>query len=228
MRRFSTLPLMHQPGAGWRYNTSAEVLGVLLARASGRPFDALMRERLFEPLGMKDTGFWARPDQVQRLATSYFANPETGTLDLYDPAEGGDWTRPPAFCSAGAGLVSTVDDCLAFAQMMCGGGARGAVRVLSPASVDAMTTDQITAEQKAASGSALDPAFWGRFGWGFGCAVVTHPLADGPFGAGWDGGLGTSLWWDAQAQSIGILLTQRSAYPSMNPVYLDFWRAIHA
>jgi CubicO group peptidase (beta-lactamase class C family) len=226
MRRFSTLPLMHQPGEGWRYNTSAEVLGVLLARASGRPFDALMRERLFEPLGMKDTDFWVRADQVERLATSYFANPETGSLDLYDPAEGGDWTRPPAFCSAGAGLVSTLDDCLAFAQMMCGGGARGGVRVLSPASVEAMTTDQITAQQKAASGSALDPAFWRRFGWGFGCAVVTHPLADGPFGAGWDGGLGTSLWWDAQAQSVGVLLTQRSAYPTLNPVYLDFWRAI--
>jgi CubicO group peptidase (beta-lactamase class C family) len=110
--------------------------------------------------------------------------------------------------------------------MMCGGGARGGVRVLSPASVEAMTTDQITAEQKAASGSALDPAFWRHFGWGFGCAVVTHPLADGPIGAGWDGGLGTSLWWDAQAQSVGLLLTQRSAYPTMNPVYLDFWRAI--
>jgi CubicO group peptidase (beta-lactamase class C family) len=226
MRRFSTLPLMHQPGEGWRYNTSAEVLGVLLARASGRPFDALMRERLCEPLGMKDTGFWVRADKVQRLATSYFANPETGALDLYDPAEGGDWTRPPGFCSAGAGLVSTLDDCLAFAQMMCGGGARGGVRVLSPASVEAMTTDQITAEQKAASASALDPAFWGHFGWGFGCAVVTHPLADSPFGAGWNGGLGTSMWWDAQAQRVGILLTQRSAYPTMNPVYLDFWRAI--
>jgi CubicO group peptidase (beta-lactamase class C family) len=228
MRRFSTLPLMHQPGEGWRYNTSAEVLGVLLARASGRPFDALMGERLFEPLGMKDTGFWARADQVQRLATSYFANPETGALDLYDPAEGGDWARPPAFHSAGAGLVSTVDDCLAFAQMMCGGGARGGVRVLSPATVDAMTTDQITADQKAASASALDPAFWAHFGWGFGCAVVTHPLASGPSGAGWDGGLGTSMWWDAQARSVGVLLTQRSAYPTMNPVYLDFWRAIRS
>jgi hypothetical protein len=72
----------------------------------------------------------------------------------------------------------------------------------------------------------LGPRVLGAFGWGFGCAVVTHPLANGPFGAGWDGGLGTSMWWDAQAQSVGILLTQRSAYPSMNPVYLDLWRAI--
>jgi CubicO group peptidase (beta-lactamase class C family) len=226
MRRFSTLPLMHQPGEGWRYNTSAEVLGVLLARASGRPFDVLLRERLFDPLGMKDTGFWVRADQVHRLATSYFANPETGGLDLYDPAEGGDFTRPPAFCSGGAGLVSTVDDCLAFAQMMCDPGARGDVRVLSPASVSAMTTDQITAEQKAASGAALDPAFWEHFGWGYGCAVATLPLEGGPLGAGWDGGLGTSMWWDARAQRIGVLLTQRSAYPTMSPVYLDFWRAV--
>jgi CubicO group peptidase (beta-lactamase class C family) len=226
MRRFSTLPLMHQPGEGWRYNTSAEVLSVLLARASGRPFDVLMRERLFEPLGMKDAGFWVRADQVPRLATGYFANPATGALDLYDPAEGGDWTRPPAFCSAGGGVVCTLDDCLAFAQMMCGGGALGGVRVLSPASVEAMTTDHITAEQKAASASALDPAFWGHFSWGLGCAVATHPMANGPSGAGWDGGLGTSLWWDARAQSIGVLLTQRSAYPTMNPVYLDFWRAV--
>jgi CubicO group peptidase (beta-lactamase class C family) len=226
MRRFSTLPLMHQPGEGWRYNTSAEVLGVLLARASGRPLDALMRERLFAPLGMKDTGFWVRADQVPRLATSYFANPETGALDLYDPADGGDWTRPPAFCSAGGGLASTLDDCLAFAQMMCGRGTRDAVRVLSRASVEAMTTDQITAEQKAASGSALAPGFWEHFGWGSGCAVVTHPMANGPFGAGWDGGLGTSMWWDAQTERVGVLLTQRSAYPMMNPVYLDFWGAL--
>ena len=75
-------------------------LGHLLERISGQPLDQYLEARLFKPLGMKDTGFWVRADQVERLATSYFANPETGALDLYDPAEGGDWTRPPAFCSA--------------------------------------------------------------------------------------------------------------------------------
>ena len=228
MRRFATLPLMEQPGACWRYNTSAEVLGVLLARASGRPFDALMRERLFAPLGMDDTGFHVPADRIHRLATSYFANPTGGALTLYDEAEGGGWSRPPPFPSGGAGLVSTVDDCFAFARMMTGGGALGGVRVLSPASVDAMTRDQIAPAVKAASRTSLDATFWDDFGWGYGCATVARRLRSGPFGAGWDGGLGTSMWWDAQGGAIAILLTQRAAYPKMNGVYLDFWRAVHA
>ncbi len=227
LRRFATLPLMHQPGEAWRYNTAAEVLGVLLARAAARPLDALMRERLFAPLGMKDTGFFVGPDQVRRLATSYFANPATGVLDLYDEAEGGEWTRLPAFPSGGAGLVSTADDCLAFSRMMIGRGALGAVRVLSPASVETMTTDQVTMEQKAASHDALDPTFWDSFGWGFGCAVARRREEEGPFGAGWDGGLGTSMWWDTEERAIGILMTQRAAYPKMNPVYRKFWGAVN-
>jgi CubicO group peptidase (beta-lactamase class C family) len=210
------------------YQTSAEVLGVLLARASGRPLDALMRARLFAPLGMKDTGFSVTPDQAKRLATSYMANPATGTLDLYDPSEGGQWTRPPAFFSAGGGLVSTVDDCFAFARAMNAGGVLGRVRVLSRASVEAMTTDQITPSEKAASRTSLDPTFWDTFGWGFGCAVVTRREADGPAGAGWDGGLGTSMWWDARDGSTAILMTQRSAYPKTNRVYQAFWRAVNA
>ena len=226
MRRFATLPLMNQPGESWRYNTSAEVLGVLLARASGRPLDTLMRERLFAPLGMKDTGFWVSSSDAKRLATSYVANPVTG-LDLYDRAEGGDWSRPPAFPSGGAGLVSTADDCFAFVQMMMGGGALHGVRLLSQASVDAMTTDQLTAADKAASGSSLDPTFWNDFGWGFGCAVVTRRHPDGPFGCGWDGGLGTTMWWDSKERAAAIMMTQRGAYPKTNPVYLDFWRAVN-
>jgi CubicO group peptidase (beta-lactamase class C family) len=227
MRRFATLPLMAQPGERWMYNTSAEVLGVLLARASDRPLDTLLRERLFAPLGMKDTGFAVPPEQMNRLATSYFANPETGALELYDEAEGGDWSRAPAFPSAGAGLVSTASDCFAFAGMMKGGGVLGDVRVLSEESVAAMTTDQIPAAQKAASGSSLDPTFWDAFGWGLGGAVVTRPDADGPSGFGWDGGLGTSMWWDPREDRIAILMTQRSAYPKTSQVYRDFWNAVH-
>jgi CubicO group peptidase (beta-lactamase class C family) len=223
MRRFATLPLMNQPGEVWRYNTSAEVLGVLLARASGRPLDVLMRERLFAPLGMVDTGFWVAPDKTRRLATSYVPNPTTGALDVYDTVADGQWSHPPAFLSGGAGLVSTLDDCFAFARMMSAGGTLGNVRVLSRASVLAMTTDAVTPTQKAASNASLDPTFWQSFGWGFGCAVVVRPEAAGPFGAGWDGGLGTSMWW-SKGGAIGILLTQRAAYPKTSPVYLDFWR----
>ncbi len=221
MRRFATLPLMNHPGEQWRYNTSAEVLGVLLARASARSLDVLLRERLFAPLGMQDTGFCATPGQVKRLATSYFANPETGVLELYDEAEGGAFTRPPPFPSGGAGLVSTLDDCHAFVRMMCGEGG-----LLSRASIEAMTTDQIKPAEKPAD--ALAPGFWSSFSWGFGCAVVKRRAPDGPFGCGWDGGLGTAMWWDAATSEVAILLTQRSAYPATNPVYLDFWRAVNA
>jgi CubicO group peptidase (beta-lactamase class C family) len=228
IRRFATLPLMEQPGQRWRYNTSAEVLGVLLARAVGQPLDSLLRERLFAPLGMKDTGFSVPPGPINRLATSYCANPETGALDVYDESAGGEWSRPPAFPSAAAGLVSTVDDCLAFARMMNGRGSLGGARLLSAASVEAMTTDQIPAAQKAASSSSLDPTFWDTHGWGLGLAIVTRREADGPSGFGWDGGLGTSMWWDPSEARIAILMTQRSEYSKSSRLYHDFWNGVNS
>jgi len=227
IRRFATLPLMDQPGERWRYNTSGDVLGVLLARASGEPLERLLRERLFAPLGMKDTGFSVPPVQMNRFATSYAANPQTGALDLNDEPTGGEWSRPPSFPSAAAGLVSTVADCLAFARMMKAGGALGGERLLSAASVEAMTTDQISAAQKAASPSSLDPTFWDNYGWGLGLAIVTRHQADGPRGFGWDGGLGTSMWWDPRQDRIAILLTQRAEYPQMSQVHKEFWRAVN-
>ena len=158
MRRLGTLPLMHQPGERWMYNTGSDVLGVLIARASGQPLETFLRERIFEPLGMKDTGFSVPAAKLDRLATSYRTDPATGALELYDEAAGGQWSRPPAFPSGAGGLVSTVDDYLAFGQMMLNKGklrqrahpvaavgrdhddrpadarAEGGVRVWSPAS----------------------------------------------------------------------------------------------
>jgi CubicO group peptidase (beta-lactamase class C family) len=93
---------MHQPGEKWMYHTGSDVLGVLIARASGQPLETFLRERLFEPLGMRDTGFSVPPQKLDRLATSYWTNFETGAFELYDNAEGGQWSRPPAFPS-GAG-----------------------------------------------------------------------------------------------------------------------------
>lgn len=116
MKRLGTLPLIYQPGTSWLYHTSAEVLGVLIARASGRPFDVFLNDRLFEPLGMKDTGFNVPAAKLGRFATSYMVDPQTRELVVYDPAEGGEWSRPPAFPNGGAGLVSTADDYLETAQ----------------------------------------------------------------------------------------------------------------
>jgi CubicO group peptidase (beta-lactamase class C family) len=210
MRRFATLPLMHQPGEKWMYNTAYDVLGVLVARASRQPLETFFRERIFDPLGMKDTAFSVPASKLDRLAESYFANPRTGALELYDPVQG-QWSRPPAFPSGAAGLVSTIDDCFALGRMMLrrGGG------ILSPASVEAMTSDQLAPGQKAAAAPIL-PA---GYGWGFGVSIS----ADGSFG--WDGGLGTSWYLDPKREQVAILLTQRGEFPASSAVHRDFWRA---
>ncbi len=224
MRRLGTLPLMHQPGEKWMYNTGSDVLGVLIARASGQPLETFLRERIFEPLGMKDTGFSVPATKLDRLVTSYWTNFETGALELYDDAEGGQWSRPPAFPSAAGGLVSTIDDYLAFGQMMLNQGKHGSERVLSRPSVETMTTDQLTPEQKAASG--LVPGYFDSHGWGFGVSVVTrrNDVAAVPGRFGWDGGLGTSWYSDPREDMVTILMTQRAwTSPSPPGVCLDFW-----
>jgi len=228
IRQLGTLPLMHQPGEKWMYHTASDVLGVLIARASGQPLETFLRERLFEPLGMKDTGFSVPATRIDRLATSYQVNPSTRALELYDEAKGGEWSRPPAFPSAGGGLVATIDDYLAFGQMMLHGGKHGGDRILSRPSIETMTTDQLTPQQKAASG--LLPDYFESHGWGFGVSVVTRRgnVAE-PVGTfGWDGGLGTS-WRSAPKEDlIGILMTQRAWTSPMPPdVCLDFWTSVY-
>ncbi|HYM04277.1 MAG TPA: serine hydrolase domain-containing protein [Stellaceae bacterium] len=228
IRRLGALPLMHQPGAKWMYNTGSDVLGVLIARASGRPFDAFLRERLFAPLGMKDTGFAVPAAALDRLATGYWTNFATGKTELYDEAAGGEWSRPPAFPSGGGGLVSTTDDYFAFAQMMLSKGRHGNQRILSRAAVELMTADHLTPAQKAVSG--LLPGYFDSHGWGFGLSVVTRrdEVARSVGTFGWDGGLGTS-WYDDPAEDlVGILMTQRAwTSPSPPPVCRDFWTSVY-
>src|SRR2546425_1257013 len=228
IRRLGTLPLMHQPGEKWMYHTASDVLGVLIARDSGQPLEAFLRERIFGPLGMRDTGFSVAATKIDRLATSYQVDPNTGALGLYDEAKGGEWSCPPAFPSAGGGLVSTIDDYLAFGQMMLSLGKHGNERLLSRPSVETMTTDQLTPGQKAASG--LIPAYFESHGWGFGMAVVTRRenLAESVGTFAWDGGLGTSWRSDPKEDMVGILMTQRAwTSPSPPDVCLDFWTSAY-
>src|SRR5437773_210526 len=228
IRRLGTLPLMHQPGEKWMYNTGSDVLGVLIARASGQPLETFLRERLFEPLGMKDAGFSVPATRLDRLATSYQVDPKTRALELYDAAKGGEWSRPPAFPSAGGGLVCTIDDYLAFGQMMLNNGKHGGERILSRPSVETMTTDQLTPEQKGASG--LIAGYFDSHGWAFGVSVVTRrDDVAGPVGTfGWDGGLGTSWRSDPSEDMVGILMTQRAWTSPIPPdVCLDFWTSVY-
>ncbi|MBC8136622.1 MAG: beta-lactamase family protein [Fibrella sp.] len=226
MRRLGTLPLLHQPGEKWMYNTGCDVLGVLIARASGQTLESYLRERLFAPLGMQDTGFSVPESEIHRLATSYETNVETGANEVYDPAVGGQYSRPPAFPSGAGGLVSTVDDYLAFSQMMLNRGRHGNERVLSRLSVEAMTTDQLTPEQKAGAGIILGE----NRGWGFGMSIVTRrdDVASVPGRFGWDGGLGTSAYADPHEELVGILMTQQAWTSPEGPnVYNDFWTSVY-
>ena len=228
IRRLGSLPLMHQPGKRWMYSTGSDVLGVLIARASGQPFEAFLRERIFDPLGMKDTGFSVPAEKINRLATSYATNPQTGAFEVYDQPANGQWSRPPAFPAGASGLVSTADDFLAFSQMMLNKGKLGSVRILSRPSVELMTTDQLTPEQKATSG--LTEVFFESRGWGFGVSIVTRrtDLAASIGMYGWDGGLGTSWRADPTENLTGILLTQCMwPSPSGPDVFLDFWAALY-
>jgi CubicO group peptidase (beta-lactamase class C family) len=207
-----SLPLLAQPGERWMYNTGAQVLGVLVARAAGQPFSEVLKTRIFEPLGMPDTGFWAA--NTHRLATAYQPTPD-GLVVRDEP--GGKWSRPPQFGDGAAGLVSTADDLLAFARMLLRGGAP----VLPADAVRAMTTDQLTAEQKARGG--LLPGFFHGRSWGFCQAVYDN----GAFG--WDGGLGTSWLVDPSQDLTVIVLTQRM-FESPDPpqVHRDIQAAAYA
>ncbi len=229
IQRLGSLPLMFQAGERWMYNTGADVLGVLIARASGRPFEAFLQERLFGPLGMKDTAFHVPASKIDRLPIEYGSNFSTGATEVSDAAGGGQWSCPPAFPSGRAGLVSTVDDYLAFGRMLLDRGNVGGTRILSAPSVEAMTTDQLTREQKAVSG--LTPGFFAHQGWGFGMSVVTKQddVSIIPGGYGWDGGLGTVWHSDPNEELVTILMTQRMwTSPDPPKVCRDFWTAAYA
>jgi CubicO group peptidase (beta-lactamase class C family) len=223
MRRLTPLPLVHQPGAQWMYDTAFDALGVSIARAAGQPLETFLRERIFEPLGMTDTGFSVPAAKLPRFAASYATDPATGGLALYDPPAGGEWSRSPAFPSGAGGLVSTADDYLAFGRMLLDGGRHTGGRILSRPSVAAMTTDQLTAEQKARS--VFVPGFWDDRGWGFGVSINTRRTGlASPGRFGWDGGLGTSWASDPAEDLVGVLLTQRLWDSPVPPtVYVDFW-----
>ena len=228
MKRFGSLPLLHQPGEKWMYHSGSDILGVLIARVAGRKLEAFFRERIFAPLGMKDTGFSVPGAKLDRLATCYQTDPSTGRLVIFDEARGGRFARPPVFESGGGGLVSTVDDFLAFGRMMLNKGKHGRERILSRLSVELMTTDHITPEQKAASN--FFPGFWDSRGWGFGMSVITRrdDVAAVPGRYGWDGGYGTSWYSDPKEDMVAILMTQRVwDSPSAPGVYLDFWTSAY-
>jgi CubicO group peptidase (beta-lactamase class C family) len=208
IRLFGSLPLMYQPGERWNYNVGTLVLGVLLARAADQRLGDLLRERLFDPLGMGDTGFWLPPERARQLPKHYMTDLETQTM-AERPITGPEiWSRPPVFPSGSGGLVSTVDDYVTFARMLLDRGVHGGTRLLSEKSVELMTTNHLTPAQIARAGRILDGS-----GWGLGMAVTVAPdEISGPGRYGWSGGYGTTWFNDPNARLIAIAMTQVSDF----------------
>jgi CubicO group peptidase (beta-lactamase class C family) len=222
MKRYGSLPLVYQPGERWLYNSGTEILGVLIARVAGTTFGEFLRDRIFAPLDMKDTAFSVPETKRDRLATSYMRDHATQKLNVFDDPVTGKFSSPPVFENGSAGLVSTSDDFNAFAQMMLNGGRLGNERILSRPSVELMTTDQLTPEQKLGS----EIFFGDNRGWGMGLSVFTRRdnLCNVPGRFGWDGGYGTSWYSDPNENLTGILLTQRMMDSPQPPRSLvDFW-----
>jgi CubicO group peptidase (beta-lactamase class C family) len=199
MTRLGELPLLVQPGEMWLYQSGSQVLGVLAARAAGVPLEEVLRQRVFAPLGMLDTAFHAA--DTGRLATAY--EHRGGRLEVSDPPDG-QWSLPPAFPDGGAGLVSSVDDVVAFGRMLL----RHGEPVLEPATVAAMTRDQLTPVQRANKWPGFD-LLEGR-GWGYGVSV----LDDGRYS--WDGGFGTA-WSNVPSQDLTIVVLTQRAWDQTGP-----------
>jgi CubicO group peptidase (beta-lactamase class C family) len=207
-RRLARAPLLHQPGSAFTYGLSTDVLGYLVERASGQSLSEFLAERVFEPLGMRDTFFHVPPKWRPRLARVYAWSAGTGLRPLEDrPVESGHLIFSPGQCtsednrylSGGAGLVSTARDYLRFARLLDAGGELDGVRLLSPDGVAAMTENQI--------GELSLP---GREKFGYGVSIVDQPNdARGRGSFGWQGFYHTRFWVDPDQHLIGLFLSQQ-------------------
>ncbi|WP_326766056.1 beta-lactamase family protein [Streptomyces sp. NBC_01591] len=224
MATLSRIPLLDQPGEAWLYNTCSDILGVLIARVSDRPLPEFLAERLFEPLGMADTGFAVPADKADRFTSYYRTDPEGGGLQLVD-APDGQWSSVPAFPSGTGGLVSTADDWYAFARMLLAEGSAegsaGGRRLLSADSVRRMTTDHLTRAQRERGTLFLEGQ-----GWGFGGSVDVEAIDpwNVPGRYGWVGGTGTAAHLTPATGAVSILLTQlEMAGPTPPALMREFW-----
>ncbi|MEV6955856.1 serine hydrolase domain-containing protein [Streptomyces sp. NPDC051183] len=215
MAALARIPMLGQPGEAWLYNTSSDVLGVLIARVAGCPLPEFLAERIFEPLGMADTGFAVPHGDRGRFTGCYRTGPRGG-LELVD-APDGQWSSVPAFPSGAGGLVSTVDDLHAFARMLLDGGGP----LLSADSVRRMTTDWLTPAQRAGAELFLEGQ-----GWGFGGSVDIAPRDpwNVPGRYGWIGGTGTAAHVTPSTGAVSILLTQlEMSGPTPPALMREFW-----
>lgn len=228
LARLGQLPLSYPPGQRWHYGLSTDVLGLLLGRVTGTSFAEVLDSRILQPLGMEDTSFWVPEKKWKRFGPAYTPHPETGARIVVDPARGSRWQDPHSFPSGGAGLVSTIDDYLKFGRMMLGGGAVGGVRLLSRKSVDLMTTNVLSEQER--NTPFLGLPFWAGRGFGLGFGVV-HDIAQydayasaGQFG--WPGAYGT-FWAADPAEDMVMLMMIQLYFGRDCKIGLDFQTLVY-
>ena len=201
LARLAELPLAFRPGEGWRYHHSFALLGILVARLTGRPLGAHLAEDLFGPLGMPDTAFCVPNEKLDRLPAAY-RHGEGGLVET-EPAGGGFYAGPPPFDVSHAEIVSTARDFHRFLRMLVERRPVDGAPLISEAHLRQVTSDQVPSENKTPD--SFFPGFWDGTGWGFGVGVETSGPRRGRYG--WSGGQGTNFYVDPDG-TVGILLTQ--------------------
>jgi CubicO group peptidase (beta-lactamase class C family) len=219
LARLAELPLVFHPGEGWRYHHSFGLLGILLARLTGRPLDEHLTVDLFAPLGMTDTALSVPKEKLDRLPAAY-RHGEDGLVEI-EPAGGGFYAGPPPFDVSHGELVSTVADFHRFTRMLVDGGRTNGTALLSAEHLQQVTSDQVPAANKTPD--SFFPGFWDGMGWGFGVGVRTEGPLRGRYG--WSGGQGTDFFVDRDG-TVGILLTQVELGERTWPLLGEF-QALH-
>jgi CubicO group peptidase (beta-lactamase class C family) len=211
--KLGTIPLNYEPGKKWMYSASMDVEGYIVERLSGETLPDFMREHIFEPLGMKDAGFFVPAEKRARFAANY--RDVDGKLVPTQAAAGAptDYAVQPPMPSGGGGLVSTAEDYYRFAQMLANGGELDGKRILSPATVKLMTSNHLPASLLTGEWGIGQHVMRPGFGYGFNCAVVFDPAEAGlPDGKGtffWDGAAGTWFWVDPTNDIVFVAMIQR-------------------
>lgn len=209
----STLPLEFSPGEAFNYSVATDVLGYLVEKISGVPFPHFLQQRIFDPLGMEDTGFAVTPGAAARFASCYAATPKGGIIKQDDARES-DYLRDPAFISGGGGLVSTVGDYFRFCRMLIDGGALDGKRLLGRKTIELMTMNHLPGGKSLTdlSRSLFSEVAYDGVGFGLGFSVTTDPaktLLPGSAGEySWGGAASTYFWIDPKEELIAIFMTQ--------------------
>jgi CubicO group peptidase (beta-lactamase class C family) len=219
--QLAKLPLEFSPGEAWNYSVSTDVVGYLVQKIAGKPLSQVLRERIFEPLKMVDTGFSVREDQRSRFAACYNAKPG-GQMELQDDPQKSPYLKAPKLESGGGGLVSTAADYLRFANMLVNGGELDGARILAPKTVRLMASNHLPGGKDLTelSRSLFSESTNAGVGFGLGFAVVFDPpktlipCSRGEFY--WGGAASTAFWVDPLEEVTAVFMTQllpSSTYP---------------